>query len=85
MIRRLLLTAATVTTLLAGPAAIAAHAAGPAAATPTTAAAPQNSYGDWFCVAVYGTGVCQGDPFPDELPLVPQHIIPPLPIPIPSV
>lgn len=77
MTRRLLLLAAAVTTLVAGPGAIAAHAQSTAAA-PT--AAMTNDYGDWFCVAIVplGAGVCQGDPLPQHLP-VPQHILPPLP------
>jgi hypothetical protein len=60
----------------------AAHARVNAEAATTTVS---NDYGDWFCIAVrpLNTGVCQGDPFPQQSPLpphlVPGSVLPPLP------
>jgi hypothetical protein len=70
MIRRLLVVAATVTALLAGPAAVvSAHADGPALPYVTTNDNP--NWGHWACVtaAAVDFGACIDDPLPDQLPL----------------
>jgi hypothetical protein len=61
--RRLALLAVATASLLAGPVL-----ASPAA----QAAAPTNSHGDWWCIAVDAIdfGYCQGSPYPEKLPII---------------
>jgi hypothetical protein len=78
VIRRLFVLIAVATVGLAGPVAAASARVDTSAATTTVS----NDYGDWFCIAVrpLDTGVCQGDPFPQQSPL-PPHVVPGLLLP----
>jgi hypothetical protein len=78
VIRRLLVLIAVASAGVAGPVAVASARVDTRAATNTVS----NDYGDWFCIAVrpLQTGVCQGDPFPQQSPL-PPHVVPGLVLP----
>jgi len=70
MTRRLLVVAAAVTALFAGPMTmVAAHADGPSVPYVTTSDNP--NWDHWVCVAVAATqsAYCVDDPLPERLPL----------------